>query len=115
MSTTGITHSNSSCATFTSDSDFKRSISFSRNGKRIAASRAAYSNWASDNSKFQLLKRSDLSTSSFRYRLATVTFFDIASAGELAGKQRVEQSTEIDAEIVLDELRVKLCVVRDLD
>ena len=66
ISTTGITHSNSSCAHFTSDSDFNRSISFSRNGNRTAASRAAYSSCASVNSKFQLLKRSDLSTASFR-------------------------------------------------
>ena len=84
MSTTGITHSNSSCAHFTSDSDFKRSISFSRNGNRTAASRAAYSNCASDNSKFQLLRRSILSTDfiqiTSRDCLQTVALFNVTGA-----------------------------------
>ena len=44
-----------------------------------------------------------------------MTLFDVAGADELARQQRVEQSAEIDAEIVLDELRVELRVVRDLD
>ena len=42
-------------------------------------------------------------------------FFNVAGADELAREQRVEQSAELDTEIVLDELRVKLRVVRDLD
>ena len=45
----------------------------------------------------------------------SVAFFDVAGADELAGQQRVEQSAEVDAEIVLDKLRVKLRVVSDLD
>src|SRR5688572_18207097 len=50
-----------------------------------------------------------------RDRLEPVTFFDIASADDLTREQRVEQSAKIHAEIVLDELRIKLRVVRDLD
>jgi hypothetical protein len=45
----------------------------------------------------------------------SVTFLDIARAHELAREQRIEQSTEIHAEVVFDELRVELGVVRDLD
>jgi len=45
----------------------------------------------------------------------SVTLFDVAGADELTRKQRVEQSAEIDAEVVFDELRVELRVVCDLD
>src|SRR5690349_10053490 len=44
-----------------------------------------------------------------------MTFFDITRTDELTREQRVEQPAEIDAEIVLDELRVELRVVGDLD
>ncbi len=44
-----------------------------------------------------------------------MAFFDVAGANELTREQGVEQSHEIDAEIVLDELCVKLRVVRDFD
>jgi len=47
--------------------------------------------------------------------LEAVSFFDIAGADELTGEQCVEQSAEIDAEVVLDELRVELRVMRNLD
>ncbi len=44
-----------------------------------------------------------------------MAFLDISCAHKLTRQQRIEQPAEIDAEIVLDELRVKLRVVRDLD
>jgi len=44
-----------------------------------------------------------------------VTLFDITSAYELTGKQRIEQAANICSDFVFDELRIKLRVVSDLD
>jgi hypothetical protein len=44
-----------------------------------------------------------------------MAFLDISRTDKLARQQRIEQSTQIHSEIVLDELRVEFCVVRDLD
>ncbi len=50
-----------------------------------------------------------------RDSLESVTFFDIAGPDDLTRQQRIEQSAKIDAKVVLDELRIELRVMRDLD
>src|SRR4030095_9767975 len=52
---------------------------------------------------------------STRNCLQPVAFFDVAGADELARQQRIEQSTKLDSEIVLNELRVEFRVVRNLN
>jgi hypothetical protein len=44
-----------------------------------------------------------------------MALFDVARAHKLTCQQRVEKPAEIDPEIVLNKLRVELCVMRDLD
>ena len=44
-----------------------------------------------------------------------MALFNIPSAKQLTCKQRVENSAEVRSQRVLDELRVKLGVVKDLD
>src|SRR5258705_13013633 len=42
-------------------------------------------------------------------------FFDISGADDLTGEQRVKQSANVCSKIVLDEFRIKFCVVGYLD
>ncbi len=44
-----------------------------------------------------------------------MALFDIAGGHELAGKQSVEQPDQVDAQIILNELRIEFRVMRDLD
>ena len=48
-------------------------------------------------------------------RVQSVTLFNVAGANQLAGQQRVKEPAQVRAQRVLDEFRVKLCVVSDLD
>src|SRR5262249_1140859 len=48
-------------------------------------------------------------------RFQPVTFLDITCRDQLAGQQRIEQPNDTNAQVVFDELRVELGVVRDFD
>ncbi len=119
ISTTGITHSNSSCATLHQRIRLQSLDQFfTQRQQDCGVARGIFQ------LRFRQLKvpvaQSFRLVDCFveiatRDRFESVTFFDIARADELARQQRIEQPAEIDAEIVLDELCVELCVVRDLD
>ena len=48
-------------------------------------------------------------------RFQAVTLFDVAGGNHLTGEQGVEQPDDIDAQVVLDELRIELSVVGNLN
>ena len=50
-----------------------------------------------------------------RNRFQAVALFDVTSGNQLAGEECVEQSSKIDAKVVLDEFGIELRVVGDLD
>src|SRR5207244_9141862 len=50
-----------------------------------------------------------------RNRFQPVALFDVTGGNQLAGEECVEQTSNIDAEVVFDEFGIELRVVRDLD